>query len=86
MEVDINEVLVAIDTLYDLQPQDRQKHDQASQWLGQLQRSVSSTGQVASVNNFFWGVCLGSWCLSAGLEGYRFFFIDFVSCSVENLF
>ncbi|XP_042872590.1 transportin-3-like isoform X2 [Penaeus japonicus] len=42
MEVDINEVLVAIDTLYDLQPQDRQKHDQASQWLGQLQRSVQA--------------------------------------------
>lgn len=41
MEVDVSEVLAAIGTLYDVQVQDRQKHDQASRWLGQLQRSVS---------------------------------------------
>ncbi|XP_071517144.1 transportin-3 [Panulirus ornatus] len=42
MEVDINEVLVAVNTLYDAEVQDRQKHDQASKWLGQLQRSVQA--------------------------------------------
>lgn len=40
MEVDISEVLAAIGTLYDAQVHDKQKHDQASRWLGQLQRSV----------------------------------------------
>ncbi|XP_068215164.1 transportin-3 isoform X2 [Palaemon carinicauda] len=42
MEVDIAEVLAAVDTLYDIQTTDRQKHDQASQWLHQLQRSVQA--------------------------------------------
>ncbi|KAG7176748.1 Transportin-3-like 1 [Homarus americanus] len=42
MEVDINEVLAAISTLYDAELQDKQKHDQASKWLGQLQRSVQA--------------------------------------------
>ncbi|MPC18825.1 Transportin-3 [Portunus trituberculatus] len=42
MEVDVSEVLAAIGTLYDAQVQDRQKHDQASRWLGQLQRSVQA--------------------------------------------
>lgn len=42
MEVDVSEVLAAIGTLYDAQVHDKQKHDQASRWLGQLQRSVST--------------------------------------------
>ncbi|XP_064103483.1 transportin-3-like isoform X1 [Macrobrachium nipponense] len=42
MEVDIAQVLAAVDTLYDIQTTDRQKHDQASQWLHQLQRSVQA--------------------------------------------
>ncbi|KAK3863762.1 hypothetical protein Pcinc_030497 [Petrolisthes cinctipes] len=42
MEVDIQEVLAAINTLYDSQLQDRQKHDQASKWLFQLQRTVQA--------------------------------------------
>ena len=46
MEVDVSEVLAAIGTLYDAQVHDKQKHDQASRWLGQLQRSVSSGERV----------------------------------------
>ncbi|CAL4145327.1 unnamed protein product, partial [Meganyctiphanes norvegica] len=42
MEVDLSEVIAAVGTLYDPQPQDKAKHDQASQWLGQLQRSVQA--------------------------------------------
>ncbi|KAK7058745.1 hypothetical protein SK128_012246 [Halocaridina rubra] len=42
MEVDIAEVLAAVDTLYNQLPTDRQKHDQAQQWLHQLQRSVQA--------------------------------------------
>lgn len=42
MEVDLNEVIAAVGTLYDPQPSDKTKHDQASQYLGQLQRSVQA--------------------------------------------
>ncbi|XP_069157959.1 transportin-3 isoform X2 [Procambarus clarkii] len=42
MEVDISEVLAAVNTLYDAELHDKVKHDQASKWLGQLQRSVQA--------------------------------------------
>ncbi|KAK8723733.1 hypothetical protein OTU49_011517 [Cherax quadricarinatus] len=42
MEVDINEVLAAVSTLYDAELHDKIKHDQASKWLGHLQRSVQA--------------------------------------------
>ncbi|XP_076063895.1 transportin 3 isoform X2 [Oratosquilla oratoria] len=42
MEVDVNQVYAAIDILYNAELQDRDKRHQASQWLGQLQKTVQA--------------------------------------------
>lgn len=64
MEVDVSEVLAAIGTLYDAQVHDKQKHDQASRWLGQLQRSVSYGAWAPATRDRYTSVCL----LYRGLE------------------
>lgn len=62
MEVDVSEVLAAIGTLYDAQVHDKQKHDQASRWLGQLQRSVSHGARaLATIRQIHGGYAYFTW-------------------------